>query len=307
MIAAYIAPSCPFDVDRLNTIIRQCPHPILVTGDFNAHNPAWGSARTTRRGRELLDLVDEHDLCVLNDGTPTYVRGTRCSSCLDVSFMSCELVSRASWFTDVETHGSDHTPTYITLHGLQPKVHRNLISHIDWTSFKENVELKLRDTSTYNEFISTIQQSVTECRRSVHLPSSRTEVDGEYERLRAIRRRAERRARRTKLPDDVRIDRRTQKHIRRHLDKLARKKWRGLCASFDPRAPMTQIWHIARGLRSTPQQRSPFNALSIFLRRSLLDIAEDYCASLVDLPAVATVSPPIVDTVNSPGPILHRD
>ena len=201
VIAAYIAPSCSFDADRLNTIIRQCPPPFFVTGDFNAHNAAWGSARTTRRGGELLDLMDDHDLFVLNDGTPTFIRGTRCSSCLDVSFTSRELVSQTSWFADIETHGSDHTPTYITIPGFTFKDNRDLVSYTDWTCFQDNTELKLQAPKTYNEFLSVIQQSVTESKKCIHLPSSRTIVDAEYERLRAIRRRAERRARRTKLPE----------------------------------------------------------------------------------------------------------
>lgn len=148
------------------------------------------------------------------------------------------------------------------------------------------MELRLQGTSTYEKFVSTIELSATEATRTVRLPASRTVVDAEYEKLRAIRRRAERRARRTKLAADVRVDRRTQKHIRRHLDKLGRKKWRRTCASsFDPRAPLSKIWHVARGLRSQPQQKTPFLALSLHTGRSPRDIAEEFCASLV-LPAL---------------------
>lgn len=291
IIASYVAPSCVFDVSRLNAIIRQCPGPILLTGDFNAHNAAWGSAKTTRRGRELLDLAYDHDLCVLNDGPPTFVRGTRSSSCLDVAFVSREIVSRSSWFVDVECHGSDHIPTYTTISGFQVNTKPHSVLYTDWKKFKDGVEVRLQTTGTYHEFISAIQLSAKEATKAVHLSPSRTTVDAEYERLRAIRRRAERRARRTKLPADIRNDRRTQKHMRRHLNKLSKKKWRRTCASFDPRASLSLMWHIARGLRSAPQQRTPFNALSIFLRRPALAIAEDFCASLVGPSTVNAIDP----------------
>lgn len=292
VIAAYIAPACNFDPTRLDDIIRQCKSPVLVVGDFNAHNIAWGSVRTTRRGRELLELADSHDLCLLNDGSPTFIRANRCSSCLDVAFMSRELVTRNSWFVDVESHGSDHIPTYITVRGFHvDRASHNRTSCMDWTCFRDSVEQRIHNTTTYEEFVSVMHQSATEATRTVNLSASRTVVDAEYEKLRAIRRRAERRARRTKLKADIREDRRTQKHIRRHLDKLGRKKWRRTCASFDPRAPLSKIWHIARGLRFPPQQRTPFLALSLFLRRSSLDIAEEFCASLI-LSAASDSEPP---------------
>lgn len=128
VIAVYIAPACGFDISRLYNIIQQCKSHILLVGDFNAHNVAWGSVRTTPRGRELLDLADSHDLCLLNDGSPTFIRGSRCSSCLDVAFMSRELLSQNSWLVDIETHGSDHLPTYITVRGFQANYYNHVLT-----------------------------------------------------------------------------------------------------------------------------------------------------------------------------------
>ncbi|XP_067216910.1 uncharacterized protein [Linepithema humile] len=56
--------------------IRRClPHPVLVTGDFNAWSTVWGSWSTNAKGRTLLKWTAEMDLLLLNRGsTNTCVR-----------------------------------------------------------------------------------------------------------------------------------------------------------------------------------------------------------------------------------------
>ncbi|KAH7955562.1 hypothetical protein HPB52_001368 [Rhipicephalus sanguineus] len=114
VIAAYIPPRVTFDVDRLQDIIDGTPGPHILTGDFNAHHAAWGGRKTSVRGRRLFDIAHRNNLAILNDGQPTYFKNNRCSA-LDVTMISAHLMSTATWFADIESHGSDHVPTYISL------------------------------------------------------------------------------------------------------------------------------------------------------------------------------------------------
>ncbi|KAH7956534.1 hypothetical protein HPB52_010198 [Rhipicephalus sanguineus] len=114
VIAAYIPPRATFDVDRLQDIIDGTPGPHILTGDFNAHHPAWGGRKTSVRGRRLFDIAHRNNLAILNDGQPTFFKNDRCSA-LDVTMISAHLMSTATWFADIESHGSDHVPTYISL------------------------------------------------------------------------------------------------------------------------------------------------------------------------------------------------
>ncbi|KLV34219.1 hypothetical protein AB894_15215 [Piscirickettsia salmonis] len=84
--------------------------PVLVLGDFNAKNLAWGSRLTDVRGRMVEDWALETGLVVLNRGSvPTCVR-MQGESVVDISFASPALSPRVvDWrvMEEVETF-SDH-------------------------------------------------------------------------------------------------------------------------------------------------------------------------------------------------------
>ena len=42
-------------------------------GDLNAHNPQWASDKITDKGRKIEDVILHLNLCILNDGSNTYL------------------------------------------------------------------------------------------------------------------------------------------------------------------------------------------------------------------------------------------
>lgn len=60
-------------------------------------------------GRVLVKVANANDLYLLNDISPTFIRDTRYSSCLDLAFVFQLLLPQSKGFLDVEMHGSDHT------------------------------------------------------------------------------------------------------------------------------------------------------------------------------------------------------
>ncbi|KAH7939471.1 hypothetical protein HPB52_012777 [Rhipicephalus sanguineus] len=143
VIAAYIPPRATFDVDRLQDIIDGTPGPHILTGDFNAHHPAWGGRKTSVRGRRLFDIAHRNNLAILNDGQPTFFKNDRCSA-LDVTMISAHLMSTAAWFVDIESHGSDHVPTYISLGCPKQYTQRRVVTE----SEKEETEDCRADAGT---------------------------------------------------------------------------------------------------------------------------------------------------------------
>ncbi|KAH6946826.1 hypothetical protein HPB50_015408 [Hyalomma asiaticum] len=244
VIAAYIPPGVNFDVNKLQAILDTTPEPHVLTGDFNAHHPAWGGTRAIKRGRCLLDLAHKNDLVVLNNGQPTFFKGNR-SSALDISLVSSSFASMATWFPDVESYGSDHIPTYIALVPMQNSKARTLRC-TDWEIYRATLEHSDTSDMAYEEFIGALSQTKRSSTKYLKLPGKRTTVDIGYERLRAMRRRSERRARKTLSSEDIREARRMQRHVQRHLDKLGRRQWCAFCSKLDPRKPLSRIWSIAQ-------------------------------------------------------------
>ncbi|KAH6925449.1 hypothetical protein HPB50_005626 [Hyalomma asiaticum] len=148
----------------------------------------------------------------------------------------------------------------------------------DWEIYRATLEHSDTSDMTYEEFIGALSQTKRSSTKYLKLPGKRTTIDIEYERLRAMRRRSERRARKTLSREDIREARRMQRHIQRHLDKLDRRQWRAFCSKLDPRKPLSRIWNIARSLRIPPAQKQPFSSVALFCKVSELDMAEAFCA-----------------------------
>lgn len=75
-------------IQRLEDSIRTSDAPIVVSGDFNAHSPYWGSPKEDDRGAILIDLIAANNLSVSNIGNePTFVRQNSRTH-IDVTFAS---------------------------------------------------------------------------------------------------------------------------------------------------------------------------------------------------------------------------
>uniref|UniRef100_A0A2A4J5G1 Endonuclease/exonuclease/phosphatase domain-containing protein n=1 Tax=Heliothis virescens TaxID=7102 RepID=A0A2A4J5G1_HELVI len=63
--------------------------PLLVMGDFNCHHFRWGSNRCDSFGEGLVEILDDLNLCILNNGCPTRrsLPGQQ-KSCVDLTFCS---------------------------------------------------------------------------------------------------------------------------------------------------------------------------------------------------------------------------
>ena len=113
--------------ENLRNLISQLPPPFLILGDFNAHSPLWGSARTCPRGTLIETAMENLNLFLLNTGLHTHFSTTSgTSSSIDLAICSPSLGpsldwtvhSPTSWTVLDDLHGSDHYPCL--LHVLEP-------------------------------------------------------------------------------------------------------------------------------------------------------------------------------------------
>lgn len=170
ILCVYCPPSSGhIRINRLRNIINDLPKPIFISGDFNAHHIAFGCLSTKSRGQDLFNIIDDLDLCILNDGSFTTVNIPRRNpSAIDVSFISANLASICEWTVHDDAMGSYHYPiiTEISLHidkyHINPPVYRFIYKKADWEKYKtisktifNDLVLKLYDPiSTYNDFCS---------------------------------------------------------------------------------------------------------------------------------------------------------
>lgn len=156
-----------------------------------------------------------------------------------------------------------------------------LISKLtDLKLFREHTGHGLMGVNELDTFISCIKSSCSRATRFTAVPAGHSSVDADYERLRAIRRRAERRYRRTGRLEDYKKSQATHIQSNRHMQKLGRKKWHDFCNSLTPFTPLPKIWQTITALSHPVSQRNPFRALAISLGIFERDVSIKFCKML---------------------------
>jgi endonuclease/exonuclease/phosphatase family metal-dependent hydrolase len=92
----------------------QLPTPFIFMGDFNGHNPLWGSKTTTDKGKKIEDFLSQEGLCIFNDGTDIYLHpGNGSYLAIDLTVTDPSLLLDFSWKVHDELCGNDHFPIIV--------------------------------------------------------------------------------------------------------------------------------------------------------------------------------------------------
>ena len=80
------------DISDLQNLIDQLPSPFILMGDFNAKHVLWGESTCDRWGNLFEQLLDNNDIVLMNDGSPTtFDVYHNSSSAIDLSICSSAL------------------------------------------------------------------------------------------------------------------------------------------------------------------------------------------------------------------------
>ena len=135
----YLPPSDHVAKTDLINLIEQLPSPFVLLGDFSGHSPVWGNESYNSRGQMLEDFFSEMDLCILNDGSLTYIHpATGSTSALDLSICGPSLVLDYEWNIHEDLCGSDHFPVILTSNAVEEEATPNRwnFKKADWLSFQ---------------------------------------------------------------------------------------------------------------------------------------------------------------------------
>ena len=142
----YIPPSYSLGGDELDKLVEQLPSPYILLGDLNAHNISWGNSDTNSKGKKVEKFIADNDLCLWNDGSPTYIHpATGCVSAIDLSICSPSLFIDFDWEVHDDLCGSDHFPTFLHYNGRATAsyIPRWNFKKADWSEFSRICEMEL--------------------------------------------------------------------------------------------------------------------------------------------------------------------
>ena len=237
IINLYASPTANITGSDFENLLEQLPTDnTILTGDFNAHNIAWGARITNARGAYLLEAIQHTSLIQANTNIPTYIRlNPPAFSCLDLTFASSVLISNIDWKVYYENHGSDHQPTLICFRPIR----RQQITYklTDWRKYNHTLSnLQQLPTNIY-DLERTITTTFTQAQVTCKEPEGSQPPDMTLFRLQAERRRAQRRYSRSRNCYERMQAASSLRTLQKHRKKLAEKRWVNTCAKIGDSLP----------------------------------------------------------------------
>jgi len=72
----YISPNKSFSRHNLNNVININNETVMITGDFNSWHQNWGSTHSNSRGKTIAKYIEQSQVTLLNDKSPTLLNTT---------------------------------------------------------------------------------------------------------------------------------------------------------------------------------------------------------------------------------------
>lgn len=169
VVAIYVSPSISNDdfEDNMESLFHQLNTPRTVLGgDFNCHHYVWGNEKCDRKGAILMDIINNSNLILLNNGAKTFVplEKGKSATAIDLSLTSGNLFCKCQWkVLPLSVGGSAHRIIEIKIDQHNQEKRQSVI--IFRKVHEEISKLNSEDVSNLVEFRKKIQSSVKKHRR----------------------------------------------------------------------------------------------------------------------------------------------
>lgn len=254
----YIPPKQNVTDRELDSLLGELPSPVLLLGDFNAHSNIWGCKHTDNKGQQVENFLSRHDLCLLNDQSPTYLHPASGSfSSLDLSICSPSIFMDFEWNVWNDQCGSDHYPIGLSINSpLQPdKLPNWQLYKADWNKFEllsaeqlikdkfQNVENKMEHfTSSLHDIATICVPKTSTVHSHLHKPWFNTNC------AKAVKDRAKalRIFKHKPTQENLNLYKIARAKTRRIIKESKRNSWKEYISKLNSRTPAKKVWDMIR-------------------------------------------------------------
>lgn len=224
--------------------------PLLIVGDFNAPHQLWGYTHNSKKGKAIVESIEQEHLTLLNDPeTPTRT-GTSVSrdTSPDLTLLAGTL--DITWTNTQNNLGSDHDVIHLLIKDKnykaqigsahitnwdrfrQDRLTRDLDSNI---SYEELMQGALRDAQAHTQTVVT----------SYRIPYADPKLLHLWEARHSLTRRWKRQRRNRKLRKRISL---INKQAAEYAAALCKENWLQVCDSLQGTLTTKKTWHLIRHL-----------------------------------------------------------
>lgn len=320
-ISLYIPIPSSAILSNISAILSSILKPVIILGDFNLHNTIWGSHNSESLSFRLLDILDDFNLCILNDGSPTrrVAPSQNVKSAVDLTLCSASLTPSLTWQVLPNSHGSDHYPILILLPMARKELPVNnhrlkyIISQADWNKFKDSTDDKVQYLPTLNSanvhskysifknaVLAAADESIPIRKLRSKNISSPPWWDKECTAACKKRKEAERTYTFTMTTQNFLNYQKIAAEVVKLLRIKKKAGWNSFCTSLSPKTPSTVIWKNIKKFRGSFIVNNTSLDTSSWIESFSQKIAPPSAPSLEEATTFLTAFPTTSDILQSP-------
>jgi len=267
---------------------------VLFLGDSNAHHPDWEDHHSDSQGKCISQEIEAYQLVIMNDGQPTFLSSPNTATIIDLSIVTRSLAPLINLETYQDLHGSDHYPVRTSIRNTHPSTVSILIqaplnplsafphSRPSYTQgLPDESRSSLRDELFSQVSLSPVQKYEYFCKALNEIISLVSDSGKKYlpHKKRVTKTRIpapwwnDRCARATELRstmcriykahpswDNWIAYKRSNTQCQKTLRKEKRAGWHNLCASFNSKTSMSEIWRFVKSYKAKSLASEPANS-----------------------------------------------
>ena len=257
----YLPPKANIQRPDLIALIQQLPRPFMILGDFNGHSPLWGSTKSSQRGQILEKVLDELNLCCLNNGSTTYIypaNGTK--SCLDLSICDSSLFLDYNWKVDDDLHGSDHFPIHLRHTNTDTQdTHQYLnYNRANWDLFSSMVQRQLQEEEILqsDDPVESLTRVLLHCAKETIPSSSRKPqmpktpwFNQECRDINKARKKSQRQVFKHPTLENIKAHQQLRAKSRLVYKTAKRQSWKTFCSSITSKTSKKKVWNTIKKIK----------------------------------------------------------
>ncbi|XP_077547993.1 uncharacterized protein LOC144160638 [Haemaphysalis longicornis] len=229
---------------------------LIICGDFNAQNQAWGYQRTLAKGRDLMQDSTDLGINLITDPTQPTRTGNSVTrdTTPDLTFVRKGKNDRADfeWRNTGNNLGSDHYIVEVMIpigcNGGTYRGHRKH-RHTDWDAFRKLLPTEQTDITDIEEWTNEIMEKEKEATRTIETEDNVGRIDSRLAHLieakQSIQARWKTQRTNRKLRKKVAE---LNREIEAHSRVLCTQQWNEVCNEADSQMHCGKTWSMLKSL-----------------------------------------------------------